>query len=97
MISQLKELLNNIVIDIEMDDIPVAMREIARFTVLFDQFLQQNKDYIFLQEVQKINNCLGRMLDYMEQGNLVSLKDEITNSFLGDLDNWDFNNNKPIN
>lgn len=80
-----------------MGDTPAAMRKIARFSVLFDQFLKKNKDCFFLQEIQNLNNCMGQMLEYIEQGNLASLKEVITSSFLGYLNNWDFNNKKNIN
>ncbi|SHK30524.1 hypothetical protein [Desulforamulus aeronauticus] len=97
MIPHLKEMLNYIVLSIEKGDTSAAMREIALFTELFDQFLQQNQVYIFSQEVQNLNNCIGRMMDYLERGDLVSLKEVITNSFMGYLDNWDFNNHKYTN
>ncbi|WP_157833442.1 hypothetical protein [Desulfotruncus alcoholivorax] len=47
MINRLREVIGNIAVCADAGDHPAVMREIARFTVLFDEFLRQNKDYIF--------------------------------------------------
>ena len=96
MIEDLKEELSRIVLEIELGDTSAAMRRIARFTVTFDQFLQENKDYIFVYELQDLNSCMGQMLQYMELNDLTSLKEVINDCFIQLMDNWGFNNDKCV-
>ena len=96
MIEDLKEELSQIVLEIELGDTYAAMRKIALFTVTFDQFLQENKDYIFLKELQDLNSCMGLMLEYMELNDLISMKEVINHSFIQLLDSWGFNNDKCV-
>ena len=93
MIQQLKDILLDIVTEIDLGDHSSAMRGIARFTILFDRFLLENKEYIFVREIEILNLCMYRMLEYMERNNLAGLRELITDSFICFLDNWDFKNN----
>lgn len=96
MINRLREVIGNIVVCAEADERPAAMREIARFTVLFDEFLRQNKDYIFGHEIESLNRCMIRMLACMEEGDLGGLAEIVESALRGLLDDWDFHN-KPAN
>lgn len=96
MIEDLKEELSQIVLEIELGYTSAAMRKIALFTVTFDQFLQENKDYIFVREIQDLNSCMGQMLQYMELNDLTSLKEIINDSFIQLLDSWGFNKYKCV-
>lgn len=96
MIEDLKEELSQIVLEIELGDTSAAMRRIARFTGTFGQFLQVNKDYIFVNEFQDLNSCMGQMLHYMELKDLTSLKEVINNSFIQLLDSWGFSKDKCV-
>ena len=96
MISQLKEAIGNIAVCADAGDHPAALREIARFTVLFDKFLRQNKNYIFGYEIESLNRCMNRMLACMEEGDLDGLAEIAGSALRGFLDDWDFHN-KPAN
>ncbi|AEF94668.1 hypothetical protein Desca_1822 [Desulfotomaculum nigrificans CO-1-SRB] len=96
MINRLREVIGNIAVCADAGDRPAAMREIARFTVLFDEFLRQNKDYIFGHEIESLNRCMNRMLACMEEGDLGGLAEIAGSALRGFLDGWDFHN-KPAN
>jgi len=96
MINSLKELLSDIVTLIEIGDHTGTMQAIANFTLMFDEFLQQNKEYIFQQEMANLNRCLMQMVYCLEQNDLQGLK-EIDEAIMGFINNWDFSNNKNIN
>ena len=96
MIEDIKEELSQIVLEIELGDTSAAMSRIARFTGTFEQFLQENKGYIFENELQDLNSCMGQMIQYMELNDLTSLKEVINNSFIQILDSWGFNKDKCV-
>lgn len=97
MIDKLKELVDHIVICIDIKDRKSAMRAIAQFTVLFEDFIQQNKEYIFDREMVNLNRCLLQMMHCMEHNDLQGLKEIINSNFKTFLDDWDFGNNSLIN
>lgn len=96
MIDRLREVVGNIAVCVEAGDRPAAMREIARFTVLFDEFLRHSKDYLFGHEIENLNRCMNRMLTCMEEGDLGGLVEIAESALRGLLDDWDFLN-KPAN
>jgi len=96
LISQLIEAIGNISVCAEAGDRPAAMREIAFFTELFEEFLRQNKDYIFGHEIESLNSCMNRMLACLEEGDLDGLAEIAGSALRGFLDDWDFLN-KPAN
>ncbi len=97
MINSLKEMLSDIVTLIEIGDHTETMQAIANFTLLFDEFLQQNKEYIFHQEMANLNRYLIQMVYCLEQNDLQGLKEAIDEAIIGFINNWDFSNNKNIN
>ena len=92
MVSPIKTVLGCLVTCIEADNYSEAMQAIAHFTVLFEGFLQENKDHIFEHEVMRLNHCMYQMIKHMEQYDLQSLKEIIQSFLLVFLDDWDFNN-----
>lgn len=69
-----------------------AMRSVTVFVLLLEEFLKQNRDFIFQREIIELNRCLSRMTVYLEEGDLDSLVEIIESSLRGLLDDWDFNN-----
>lgn len=96
MINRLREVIGNIAVCADAGDHPAAMREIARFTVLFGEFLRRNKDYIFGHGIESLNRCMNRMLACLEEGDLDGLAGIAGSALRGFLDDWDFPN-KPAN
>jgi hypothetical protein len=96
MILKLKGLLDEIVYFVELDDSKRAMEAMERFVLLFDSFLNQNKSYIFPNEIQELNYYLSRIMMHMEENNLGKLVEIIQKNLRGLLEDWDFNN-KSIN
>jgi len=96
LINRLREAVGNIVVYVDAGDYPATMREIARFTVLFDEFLRRNKDYLFGHEIKNLNRYMYRMLACMEEGDLGGLVEIAESALRGLLDDWDFHN-KPAN
>ena len=92
MVDKLIDMLGRIVVEIDLGDSPAAMSEIAGFTDFFNQFLRENKDFIFAHEILDLNELMGQMLLFMEQKNMSALKEVITQSLLKLLEHWDFNN-----
>ncbi|MBO8167965.1 MAG: hypothetical protein H0Z35_02125 [Thermoanaerobacteraceae bacterium] len=97
MIHQLKELVDHIIACIEIEDHKSAMQAIAHFTVQFEEFIQENKDYIFDQEIANLNRCLVQMMDCMEQNDLQGLREIINSTLKCFLDDWDFYDDAFIN
>ena len=73
------------------------MRAIAHFTVLFDDFIQQNREYIFDREMADLNRCLTQMMRCMEHNDLRGLKEIINSDFKTFLEDRDFENDSLIN
>lgn len=96
MISQLKEMLRDIVALLDMGESGAAMKLIALFTVNFEDFLRQNQNYIFTHEMFNLNRCLTQMMVFMEEQNLPGLQEVINTTFVKFLEDWDFAN-KPGN
>lgn len=97
MIEKLKELVDHIVICIDIKDRKSAMRAITQFTVLFEDFIQQNREYIFDREMANLSQCLIQMMHCMEHNDLQGLREIINSNFKTFLDDWDFDNNSLIN
>ncbi len=96
MINKLRELMDHVVICIDIDDSESAMLAIAQFTLLFEDFLRQNKEYIFDREIAALNRRLIQMMRCMEHNDLRGLKETINLNFRTFLDGWDFDNS-PLN
>ncbi len=88
--------MDEIVYFVELDDSKRAMEAMERFVLLFDSFLNQNKSYIFPNEIQELNYYLSRIMMHMEENNLGKLVEIIQKNLRGLLEDWDFNN-KSIN
>ena len=97
MITELNELVDHIIIYIDIKEYKSAMRTIARLTVLFEQFIQQNKDYILNQEMVNLNRCLLQMMQSIEHNDLPGLKKIICSNFKAFLNDWDFNRDSFLN
>lgn len=97
MIDKLKELVDHIVICIDIKDRKSAMRAIVQFTVLFEEFIQQIREYIFDREMADLNRCLFYMMYCMEHNDLQGLREIINSNFKTFLDDWDFDDNSFIN
>jgi hypothetical protein len=96
-IEKLKELMNLIVICIDIQDYKSAMCAIAQFTVLFEEFIQQNSECIFDREIADLNRCLLQMMYCIEHNALQDLREIIDSEFKTFLDDWDFDDNSLIN
>lgn len=96
LIDRLREMIVNIALCADAGDRHAAMREIARFTALFGEYLRQNKDYIFGHEIISLNRCMNWMLACLEAGDLDGLAEIAGSALRSFLDEWDFPN-KPVN
>lgn len=94
MIRQIKEALDLLFACAEAGERSGALRAVAQFAVLFDEFLRQNKQYIFAYEAANLNNCMKKMLAAMENKDFRGLIEIIQSSFINFLDDWDFDNKK---
>ncbi len=97
MTDKLRELTDRIITCIDMEDYKSAMRAIASFTVQFEDFIQQNKEYIFDREMASLNRCLAQMMQCLERNDLQGLKEIIDSNFKAFLDDWDFDDDSFIN
>lgn len=91
-IDKLKESVEHIIICIDTKDHQSTMSAIAQFTLLFEVFILQNKEYIFDREVANLNRRLAQMMRCMEHSDLQGLKEIINLGFKAFLDDWDFDN-----
>lgn len=92
MIDKLKESVEHIIICIDTKDQQSTMSAIAQFTLLFEVFILQNKEYIFDREVANLNRRLAQMMRCMEHSDLQGLKETINLGFKVFLDDLDFDN-----
>lgn len=96
MISRLREILDHVVVCLDTGDSAAAMVEIARFTLLFEEFMHSIEGCVFKQELENLNRCMVRMVGCMEQGDLQGLKEVIVTSLSCFLDDWDFHNGDKV-
>lgn len=92
MVGKLREVLDEVAACARAGDFAGAMRSVAEFTLLFEDFLQQNEGCIFGSEVAELNRCLARLMAFMEAGDLGGLVEVIDSDLRGFLDDWDFQN-----
>ncbi len=97
MIDKLKELVDQIITCIDIKDHKSAMEAIAHFTVLFEGFLQRNREYIFDREMTSLNRCLMKMTLCIEHNNVQGLKEIINSNFKTFLNDWDFDDDSLVN
>jgi collagenase-like PrtC family protease len=96
-IHRLKDLIDHVVTSIEIEDRYSAMRAIVRFTDLFKEFIQQNKEYIFDREILDLNQSLMQIMHCIEHDDLQGIKEIINARIKLFLDGWDFDNDYFIN
>ncbi len=96
-IDKLKELVDHIIICIEIKDRKSAMQAITHFTVLFEDFIQENREYIFDREMVNLNQHLIQMMQCMEHDDLQGMKKIINSALKTFLDDWDFDDDSFIN
>jgi len=96
MVGRLKGLLDEIAACARAGARAGAMRRLAQFTLLLEEFLRQNARYIFSSEVASLNRCLAWMENCLEADDLEGLAGGMEAGLRGFLDDWDFRN-KQIN
>ncbi len=92
MIDKLRSILVEIVYLLRAGEDSAAMKLVAVFVSLFQEFLQQNSSFIFDHEISELNRCLSEMVVHIENNDGDSLLEMIETTLKTFLDRWDFNN-----